>query len=576
MKKKVLSLLLVGTMLVGMLAGCGDNKDNVSNNDEKQNTSEQEGGEQEGGEQELTTVKILANYLAGVVSGPDWQWDSSVVGQALKKDLEEIGIRLEVELVDAEQISNIVSTRMASGIDLPDLVSYCWQADANNTIKKWADSGLVYELTTLLEQYDEDGSIMKFYTETAPGAMGLNAFDDGSLYWFSYLWSSEARKYVDKETGTPYTNADGTRNISIRKDWVEAVGETIKESYTLDELRTLLIKFREEDANGNGLQDEIVAYNIGDFANTIATAFGLTRQTLAGYFEGEYEVFSNFYHENFPAYIEYMKSLYDAGVYDTVAISTPNDQLIAEDRVALADGYSKWDFESYLPTAEPGKLYYMPVYIDDDGNLDNGFYQYADSTGTASYCNYFIPTVSKNVEAVIRLMDYVYSEDYYKLCQLGVEGYGYDVDENGNYVVRPNPDALDDMKNLQWITIAPYILPQVYAVQTVNERVYGTEKEEAKGLHNYKFSTEYYETVMDANMMEFSNQSLAMPTPEEQSFIDEKTSVLHSYANELLTDLIMGRKSLDDMPQYLNEMEELGLKEYVDIIQARLDRYLAY
>jgi hypothetical protein len=45
-----------------------------------------------------------------------------------------------------------------------------------------------------------------------------------------------------------------------------------------------------------------------------------------------------------------------------------------------------------------------------------------------------------------------------------------------------------------------------------------------------------------------------------------------TYAKELLADLTLEEKSMDDYPAYLQEPENLGLKDYTNIMQARRDR----
>ena len=64
----------------------------------------------------------------------------------------------------------------------------------------------------------------------------------------------------------------------------------------------------------------------------------------------------------------------------------------------------------------------------------------------------------------------------------------------------------------------------------------------------------------------------ALPTDEELEIVDEYRTVLETYASELLTDLILGRKSLDDLDKYIAEMEGLGLNEYCDMVAARYNR----
>ena len=53
-------------------------------------------------------------------------------------------------------------------------------------------------------------------------------------------------------------------------------------------------------------------------------------------------------------------------------------------------------------------------------------------------------------------------------------------------------------------------------------------------------------------------------------------TVLDSYSNELLVDLILGNRPLEKLDEYIEEMKSLGLDEYIQVFQARHDRFIAF
>lgn len=58
---------------------------------------------------------------------------------------------------------------------------------------------------------------------------------------------------------------------------------------------------------------------------------------------------------------------------------------------------------------------------------------------------------------------------------------------------------------------------------------------------------------------EFQTQrQYPLTTDEEQETLNEITNTLETYAKELLVDLILGNKSLDDLATYQAELEKLG------------------
>lgn len=561
MKKRVLSLVLAGVMAIGLLTGCGNNSASESSNTDPSKT--EEGGE-------LTTVKVLCkNDFSADIKTEDWE--KYPVSQVFIQELEEIGIRLELECIDNDSFANVVQTRMAAGVDIPDLVSYTWEVNAADTLIEYANNGLIYSLDELLSQYDEDGSIRKFYDEKAPGVWEKDMAQDGKLYWFSYLMNQETES-VDAQTGVAYKPV-WPHMASIRKDWVEAVGENVKEVYTPEELRALVKKMQDQDVNGNGSKDEIMYLPIDSFGY-IAQAFGLTNNLMPDYFQEDNKVFSNFAHENFSAYIEWMQSLYKDGLIDTTALTTTMDEMISQERAAVVTQYATWTYEDALPNAENDKSYYVPIMVDMDGDLSNGFTISVDSTESTSYSNYFIPKAAKNPEGVIKLMDYIYSEEYALLDWYGLEGKGYTKNDDGSLtkiaVTPDNPDTY----SLFEASIGQFGLPAVRGLFTETAERYAEDapvyvKDKYDWVFN--FSTELYDK---ADHIHFGSQTLAMPTEEETAVLSEKGTVLSTYAQELLADLILGNKSLDDMPKYLEEMDNLGMQDYIDVIQARRDRVL--
>lgn len=558
MKKRILSLLLTTAMVAGLLSGCGGNGEGKE--EESDNPGTVDDGEDE---QELTTVRILCkNDMSDTVKTEDWE--QYPVSQVFIEELEEIGIRLELECISNESVENVFTTRMASGQNMPDLIAYCWIGNGEQDVLEWAESGLVYPVNELLDQYDEDGSIKAFYDEMAPGTWEGSTAADGNVYWFSYLAGDGTT--IDRETGEEYQKV-APYTLSIRKDWVEAVGEEVQEVYTPDELFDILKKMHDEDANGNGVSDEI-AYLAIDWFNYTSQPFGLNPGLICETSYGGEEVTSNFYNENFPTYIEFMQRLYENGLIDSTILNTSQEQLISDDRLSVVFGYSEWDYEYLIPDREEDEMY-VPILLDADGDLTNGFPIRIDFPYPVAYNQYFVPSSCENPEAVVRLMDYVYTEEYALLNQFGVEGLAYEFDENGNIVTLPEDG--NNGVSLYETSLGLYALPRMSLYPSVADRCNEAASSymQEKQLWVYNFSRELYPMADPV----YPGVSLAPPTEEERAVISETSGQLTSYVLELHADLVLGNRSLDDLPQYLEELESLGLQEYIDVTQARYDRY---
>ena len=211
-----------------------------------------------GEEQELRTITILAGaqtepYLTAKYA--DYE-----AGKLFDEELAKLGLRIEIEGVDDSAFEDVVNSRMAAGVDLPDIIgSGWWDFDA----LAWGQNGMIIPVSDLLAEYDPENKILDFYNEYCPGSVGSNTAPDGKMYWFSYLNNIT---YVDPETGDllPQENA---RTTMIRKDWLDKVGVEWKDFYTPDELYDILVKFQEADVNGNGVKDEVLNVPFDSFQN---------------------------------------------------------------------------------------------------------------------------------------------------------------------------------------------------------------------------------------------------------------------------------------------------------------------
>lgn len=572
LRKKILSSSLAVVMVLGSLTACGqpeNEQKEVENSVVENQTSGEEKVEEE--VYEPATVKILAQNVDGALD----TWMDMPMGQVFIEKLEEIGIKLELELVAPDSFGDVLNTRMASGVDMPDLISSGW--GKANEINNWGKSGLVYSLDELIEKYDTDNSIVGFLDEYSPGSWEVASTLEGDHYYFYYPWRSIDN--VEKNTGETVVDV-GIFTTYLRADWVEAVGEELKDVYTFDEYINLLKKFREEDANGNGEKDEIIALHPNDFGSGYAPYFGLNGQILCGYKAGDTAVSANIYNENFPEYIKLFQELYECGVYDTVALSTEQTELISMDRVSsyfgnisaeagsnLLPGYNAEDLET---------KHYVSVIIDDDGDLSNGYPMIADPRGAGVYTRYFIPTGCENPEAVMRLMDYVYSLEYAEFTQFGLEGEdaGYTRDENGN-IMRTN-NTTDKGKSLNAIGISWATLPHMLVLPSIQDIKEFDSKDVPKHAYynelNYLIRSELYDKAIENGTVVYRSTKYAAATEEEMAYINEKENILNTYMNELIIDLVLGRKSLDDLELYQKELEDLGLGKYIEIHQNRYDR----
>lgn len=554
--KRTIAFLLLFAMLFSLCA-CGGQNGNSGN-----------------GETELTTIRILTkNDYDDTTKIEDWEkYD---VSKVFKYKLEELGIQLELECIDNAAFANVVRTRMAAGVDLPDIVAVSFDGLGTHEIIQWGQNGLIAPASDLMAQYDTDGSIAAYWDEKCPGTRAANTASDGKLYWFSYLYRPTEYSRETGEELSPYT----FRGLSIRQDWVEKVGETVKTVYTPDELFDLLKKFQDQDVNGSGAKDECVDVAIDRFnEGGIADGFGLSTNLLA-YIDQNDKVQSNFYNPNLAEYLKFMKRLYDNGLYDTASFSTTSlySELVAQNKAAVIYNYSHiWNYENQTGDSN---AQYTPFILEMDGDLSNGWKSHGDIAGT-TFNQYFVTSACKNQEAVMKLFDYIYTDEYAFLDYAGVEGVNYDLDENGIVVPRDlgdiptDPDEKEEYYKkyqvLAFTGVGLFSLPAMNVVPTYKYEVDPAEPEYMQ--IKWRAIAEFQK---NADTCWFEGATiLAQATKDELTKSNQIGATLSAYASEMLTDMILGRKDIGELQNCVAEMELLGLKDFMAIMQAQRDRII--
>ena len=556
MKRKMVLLLLCLTIILSMtVSGCNTAATTASST---QSTTKATTAVATTTAAEIVKLTVLckdyrfeAHKIANRDEYPAWQ--------KCKEDLANLGIELEFETVTPEQLELTVQTRFAAGGDLPDIIN--GETVDDPTALGYGKQGLVIDIVDAIEQYDTDNSIFGFWDEYFPMARALLTTEDGAIYWFPYLYlltdikDDPSFEYIS----TGFVN-------SIRKDWMDSLSIEYKQTVTLTELYNTLKAFRDQDANGNGADDEVISIGIDNFFNGIAQAFGLPG-ALVRVVTPENEVQCPWYKPGIKEYIKYMQKLVQDEMYDTsIMASGAASQMMAENRVGLIMSYICQTWEE--PQTGVAEAEYAPILIDNElDNIDPILLREANR-GVAS--KWFISSGCERVDKAIDLFKYVYTHDYYVLNSFGIEGVSYTVDAKGFMVVNyegGEKSTDPTYRNLPLGFIVSFnALPPLHLGETSIETVKNFTPVKTKNDMEVYVQTWPYSS--DSN-----EQPLAMSTSAEAETINRLSNILDTYSKELLVDLILGNKSLDDFDTYLNEMKELGLDEYIAVFQARYDRF---
>jgi hypothetical protein len=333
----------------------------------------------------------------------------------------------------------------------------------------------------------------------------------------------------------------------------------------------------------NALKDEIALINIANeqFARAFSGYFGIGAGNVA-YIVGD-RVYSGWYSDRVRDYITYLQRLYRAGLLKITTDGSENPS----NKVAFFGTYfsDTWtDPQVIVPAGRP-KAYFAPLVIQAHPATPAMVYEQPGLTQYLQSGMYVIPAASKNVEKMVKLIDYFHTPEYTNLGEWGIEGYSYNVNPDGTRTrIQINSSNVGLDQNL---TVTGDALPFA-AWQTPFPRMRRGDRQDLfQAMIDAGRSQGYSEgfTVKNDQIRNFYENKwptftaesniggiTSFPTVAEADRVAALRTDLNTYSAELMTALIMGEKSLDNWNTYMADFRRLGLDEMLAIYQAQLNR----
>jgi len=554
MKNKTVAILLTLAMALSM-AACGNGKEAEKTKESTKESSKVEESKEESKEevQEPRLIKLIGNktipkvYTEKDIELADYAEQPRV--QLLLEMLAEKNITLEFEPIANEQFQTTIQTRLSSGKDLPDFFNL---PAAQDVIIDYGRNGILVDIGKAIDEYDEDGSIKAFWSKYYPNLMPSYCSPEGEMYSIPQNVGITVFSDLESYAGNPY-------GVSLRLEWLEELGIEYKNVITVEELKDILVRFREEDMNGNGLNDEVLpidlsASNVLGYAFGISTEYNATEDKYVNMWRQE---------EAMKAYITYMQELLEAGVIETAGINGGKDyknNVLAENR---ASGYVDFALGTWNEPLVPEEdCVFAPVHVVAEG-YDTGMGLYGRQP--SPFGDFVIPASCSDVEAVIDLLDVMFTEEQCYLSQYGREGIDHIVNEDTGVPQQQttSPDFAPNLKEALGNALPVVTL----AINT---------KEGLRSENRPQIKKDFCIWVLEnANEFEIWSKDFKLPSKqtEEQAVYAEFEGDLLTYQSEVLTKLILGDLSLDNYDDYIKQMDELGMAEIDAANESRLDRY---
>lgn len=402
--KKPLALFLCTAIAASLIAGCGGTDQTSADGTEE--------------------INFLSVWQGDSVRKPD-DAENNVV---MKKIFEETGVKINLQYNNVTEIERL-NTMFASG-DFPDLVSApMWGMDdsATSILKKAAKEGMITPLNELVDTYGEN--IKPSFTE------GL------ALDFIKYDLEDEEfggeRYFIPANITTIEERVENSLNgLYIREDILKALNYDVSTLKTSDDLYELMKQIAAggfKDANGADIIPGGLTHS-GNGIGEYVKSFTDTKGGYTGlYIDENGKVRDDFYNPLLDKQVLFLRKLFSENLLDIEGLSQTSaraQEKISTGKYALVPGkyldiygYCK---DSLYKTNPEMKYVALPPLENANGNTN--IYKLG---GTGGCSVLFIPSGSKKAEAVIKVLNYLFTKEGYLLTNFGIEGETYTINDAG-------------------------------------------------------------------------------------------------------------------------------------------------
>ena len=440
-------------------------------------------------------------------------------------------VKLNITWITSAGQAEKVSTWLAED-NLPDMFN-------PNDAATLADEGAIMALDPYFDRISN-------YIEKLPDAVlaAKRNLEDGNLYVINML---NAYKPA-------YT-------MTYRQDWLDRLGvEKVPE--TLDEWIEVWKLIRDNDANGNGdSSDEVPFTSTTTFLSKpgydLLLAYGVKTDGRSYYTdEGEYGIV--FENEHFREFLELMIMLYSEKLIDQeVFTRSYNENATLYNSNIAFSGY-QWSSNCSVvnlglaeTVPEAALLATVPV----KGPYGDQLIPERSVAGSNFVISYKVEQDAEKLDAMLRLINYMYSEEGIELTNWGIEGVHYTVVDGEKWL-------RDDIRNDSSFTAARHagLVCQQFPTYWYN---YDQIMTNGMSEEEMTFATKSMYQGMVINWPYYYTKPATLATPAWVQY----SADIFTKIDELFANCVTGKISIDDFYAGYEALKPFGLQEIIDQAQ---------
>ena len=530
----IMSMVLSLSLFVTACSGGGGNEGTDSGKSEERLANLNQAG------MPIAKEKItMTGFAAKLYASADW---SKLM---LWEEYEKMtNVHIDWETVQIDSLKEKRNIKLAGG-DYPEI--FFASAFAKSDLIKYGSQGTFLKLNDLI---DQNAPNFKAMMEKYPIVKKGITMPDGSIYGLPTVFDPEFKSLF---YGTPW----------MKQEWL--VKLNLKPPTNLDELYNVLKAIKEGDPNGNGKNDEIPwgSKGVWIMINFLKGSFGLNKNGVANP-NVDLEPDTGKLRfvpatKQYKELLEYVAKLYRDGMFDKETFTMKDTDISSK---ATAGVYG------FLDGVDPKAIYNQEGYVGMP--ILEGPYGDKMATNIGSPLGnigmFVLTDKAKNPEAAIRWMDHFYSDEGAKMFFMGFEGVTYKMTDKGEYEyldsIAKNPDGL----NLDQAVSQYLVWPGGYYPGIVKQQFF-------KGAEGLPSSVKNAEDAAPNSIKLDDIWPAFNFTPEEQDELTTIQTDIHTFVDEMRDKFASGALGFDQWDSYVQQLDKMNVKRYLEIYQAAYDRY---
>lgn len=392
-RKKAIATIASLLLVTAVAAACGsdDKKDGAAS--ASPGTSAKPSASASATPAAPAAIKMFNRVNAGIVLE-----NNPVIAEMEKQ----ANVKLSIEAPPINNYVDKLQVLMASG-DLPDLIYNWGAADAN--METWAKNGLLLPLDDKIAKYP---NLTKNITKEMWDA--VKSVNDGKTYII------------------PRANVVNHWGYMINQQWLDKLN--LKAPTTLDEFTNVCNAFTKNDPDGNGKADTyclsfsnptLGANTIWNATNFLASAFDLPTMLGVKDTDGTYKIREKM--SGYIPYLTYLKKLNDEKLIDPEFLVNKiyvDEEKMNQGKIGIRYSHQYQVVANSSKDKDSVQKYTYHAVLKDSKGVAQ------DWVTPAIWGGWMISKSSKNVDAVLKFLDWGNTKDANALLQLGVKGVTFD------------------------------------------------------------------------------------------------------------------------------------------------------